>query len=76
MDLVKHKNALLIRPDVAKRTQYAWMALSVDEATAKKQALIHHHLGHPGRKWFNDCVKLMDMDELKLEKDDNVCGKP
>lgn len=38
----------------------------------KKQALIHHHLGHPGRKWFNNCIKLMDMDELQLKKDDKL----
>ena len=72
LDSVKHKDTLLVSPDVAKRMQYAWMALSVDEAMAKKQALIHHCLGHPGRKQFNDCVKLMDMDKLQLEKDDKL----
>ena len=69
---MKHKDTLLVSPDVAKRMQYTQMALSADEATAKKQALIHHHLGHPGRKQFNDCVKLMDMDKLQLEKDDKL----
>ena len=57
LDAVKHVNALLVGPDVAKRTQYAWIALSADEATAKKQELIHHCLGHPGQKQFNNCVK-------------------
>ena len=61
---MKHEDALLVGPDVAKRAQYAQMALSADEATAKKQALIHHCLGHLGRKQFNDCVKLMDMGNL------------
>ena len=72
MDSVKHKDTLLVSPDVAKRMQYTQMALSADEATAKKQALIHHHLGHPGRKQFNDCIKLMNMDKLQLEKDDKL----
>ena len=62
MDLVKYKDALLVSPDVAKRMQYTQMALSADEATAKKQALIHYQLGHPGRQRFNDCLKLMDLD--------------
>ena len=48
------------------------MALSADEATAKKQALIHHCLGHLGRKWFNDCIRMMDMGDLQLEKDDKL----
>ena len=69
---MKHEDALLVGPDVAKRTQYARMALSADEVTAKKQALIHCRLGHPGRKRFNDCVKLMDMGDLRLEKDDKL----
>ena len=69
---MKHEDTLLVGPDVAKRTQYTQIALSVDEAMAKKQALIHHCLGHSGRKQFNNCVKLMDMDELQLEKDDKL----
>ena len=72
LDSVKHVDALLVGPGVAKRTQYARIALSADEATAKKQALIHRRLGHPGRKRFNDCIKLMDMSELRLEKDDKL----
>ena len=55
-------------PDVAKRTQYARIALSAEEATAKKQELIHRRLGHPGRKRFDHCIKLLDMSELRLEK--------
>lgn len=72
MDAVKHVDALLVGPDVAKRMQYAWLALSADEATAMKQALIYHCLGHPERKQFNNCVKWMDMDDLQLEKDDKL----
>ena len=73
MDLVKYKDALLVSPDVAKRMQYTRMALSTDEATAKKQALIHHQLGYPGRQRFNDCLKLMDLDSnLQLGKDDKM----
>lgn len=69
---MKHVDALLVGPDVAKRTQYARIALSADEATARKQALIHCCLGHPGRRCFNDCIKMMDMNELQLEKDDKL----
>ena len=72
MDAVKHEDALFISPDIAKRMQYAWIALSADGATAMKQALIHCCLGHPGQKWFNNCVKWMDMDELQLKKDDKL----
>ena len=61
---MKHEDTLLVGPDVAKRTQYTQIVLSADEITAKKQALIHHCLGHLGRKQFNDCVKLMDMGDL------------
>ena len=41
LDAVKHKDALLGGLENAKRMQYAWLALSVDEATAKKQELVH-----------------------------------
>ena len=73
LDTVKHRDTLLVGPDVAKRMQYAQMALSADEATAKKQALIHYQLGHPGRQRFNDCLKLMDLDSnLQLGKGDKM----
>lgn len=46
--------------------------LSVDEATAKKQVLVHCQLGHPGKYRFNDCLKMMDLDELQLEKSNKM----
>ena len=64
MDAVKHRDALLGGLEVAKRTQYAQLALSADEETAKKQELVHQQLGHPRRQRFNKCLKLMDLSEL------------
>ena len=64
MDTVKYKDALLDGLENAKRMQYTWLALSVDEATAKKQELVHQWLGHPRRQRFNKCLELMDLSEL------------
>ena len=64
MDAVKHRDALLVGPDDAKRMQYAQLALSADEAIAKKQELVHQQLGHPGRQRFNSCLEIMDLSEL------------
>ena len=72
MDAVKHKDALLGGLENAKRMQYAWLALSADEATAKKQELVHRRLGHPGRQRFNKCLELMDLSELQLGKSDEM----
>ena len=71
---VNHINALLTGPDVNMRRQYARMALSADEVTAKKQELVHRRLGHPGRQRFNDCLELMGLDrsELRLGKSDKM----
>ena len=68
LEPVNHINALLIGPNIRERKQYARMALSADEATAKKQELVHRRLGHPGRQRFNDCLRMMDLDELQLGK--------
>ena len=74
LDAVEHKDALLVGPVVAKRTQYARLALSADEATAKKQELVHRRLGHPGRQRFNDCLEMMGLDrsEFRLGKSDEM----
>lgn len=74
LDSVKHENTLLVSPNVAKRTQYTQMALSADEATARKQTLIHSRLGHPGRHRYNECLEMMDLDkdELRLPQDDKL----
>lgn len=61
LEAVKHVNALLVGPGVAKRKQHARLALSADEETAMKQRRIHRRLGHPGRYRFNNCVEWMDM---------------
>ena len=72
LDAVKHRDALLGGLEVAKRMQYTQLALSVDEATAKKQELVHWWLGHPRRQRFNKCLKLMDLSELWLGKSDEM----
>ncbi|EYE90608.1 uncharacterized protein EURHEDRAFT_510308 [Aspergillus ruber CBS 135680] len=72
LEAVKHVNALLVGPGVAKRKQHARLALSADEETAIKQRLIHRRLGHPGRKRFNNCVNWMDMEELRINKRDKL----
>ena len=72
LDTVKHRDALLGGLENAKRTQYARLALSADEATAKKQELVHRRLGHPGRQRFNKCLELMDLSELRLGKSDEM----
>lgn len=41
LDAVKHRDALFAGPDVAKRMQYTWLALSADKVMAKKQELVH-----------------------------------
>ena len=64
LDAVKHKDTLLGGLENAKRMQYAWLALSADKATAKKQELVHRRLGHPRRQRFNKCLKLMDLSKL------------
>ena len=56
----------------AKRTQYTWLALSADEATVKKQELVHRRLGHPRRQRFNKCLKLMDLSKLQLGKSNRM----
>ena len=72
LDAVKHKDTLLGGLENAKRMQYTQLALSVDEATAKKQELVHWQLGHPRRQRFNKCLELMDLSELWLGKSNEM----
>ena len=69
---VKHVNALFLGPKEAKRQQYARMALSANEQTRRKQELIHRRLGHAGRSRFNTCLEYMELDELKVGKQDQL----
>ena len=41
LDAVKYRDALFVGPNIAKRMQYTWLALSADEVMAKKQELVY-----------------------------------
>ena len=75
MDTVKHRDALLGGLEVAKRMQYTQLALSVDEATAKKQDLVHRWLGHNDDKSLRTrCNRIGHKTRIaKRGSDENWC---
>ena len=88
LDRVTHANALYVKPEQARKcaefiikpdVQSVIQLLSGRAARAEteneidqRQQLIHQRLGHPGKRRFNVCVEALNLDQLKIGKQDKL----
>src|SRR5699024_2922133 len=86
LDRVTHANALYVKPEQVRTcTEFigkpdeqsviqllSGRAARVGDETEQRREIIHQRLGHPGKRRFNSCVDAMDMDELRIGKQDKL----